>query len=264
MDHQRPTEDPQQFEGLPDTLFTQVVCSELVSSVSITATAITMFSISGEGELYYIEGQREWATGTITLKSSGLPIRAKVSHVLCQYNARLDSSELIYTDTGDSQVSHLLRDSITKCWLDDAIRCPVPKAITKYRAFMITLSLKSTAGRVLGGFSIRVQSQSVIVLINDRSYALSNSPTEVMSNNQDQLVVVAASLDSLSAPTYTFVVTYDKILHAETVHGGQRVMNILSQIKGDDAMSNAKTSTGAAVFSSSNIRGKEGDFKESA
>ena len=264
MDHQRPTEDPQQVEGLPDTLFTQVVCSELVSSVSTTATAITMFAISGRGELYFVEGQREWATGTITLKSSGLPIRANVTRVSCQYNAKLDSSELIYAGTGGNQVSHLLRDPVTKCWSDDEIRFPVPKAITRYRAFVTTLSAKSTTGRALGGFSIGVQSQSAIVLVNDHSYALSNSSTEMMLNNQGQLIIVAASVDSLAAPTYTFVVTYDNISHVETVYGGQRVMRILSQIKGDNAVSNAKTSTGADVFSSSDIKGKEGDFKESA
>ena len=215
LDHQRPTEAPQQVEGLPDTLFAQVVCSELMSSVSTTATAITMFAISGRGELYFVEGQREWATGTIKLKSSGLPIRANVTRVSCQYNAKLDSSELIYAGAGDDQVSHLLRDPVTKCWSDDVIRFPVPKAITNYRAFVTTLSLKSTTGRPLGGFSIGVQSQPAIVLINDRSYVLSNSSTEVMSNNQGQLVIVAASMDSLAAPTYTFVVTYENISHAE-------------------------------------------------
>ena len=223
-----------------------------------------MFAISGRGELYFIEGQREWATGTITLKSSGLPIRANVTRVSCQYNAKLDSSELIYAGTGDNQVSHLLRDPVTKCWSDDAIRFPVPKAMTKYRAFVTTLSVKSTTGRALSGFPIGVQSQSAISIVNDRSYALSNSSTEVMSNNQGQLVIVAASMDSLAAPTYTFVVTYDNISHAETVYGGQRVVNILSQINSDNAVSNAKTSTGANVFSSSDIEGKEGDFKESA
>ncbi|KAL8823007.1 MAG: hypothetical protein Q9191_006270, partial [Dirinaria sp. TL-2023a] len=260
----RPTEDPLQVEGLPDTLFTQVVCSELVSSVSTTATAITMFAVSGRGELYFIEGQREWASGTITLKSSGLPIRTNVARVSCQYNAKLDSSELIYAGTGDSQVGHLLRDPVTKCWSDDAIRFPVPKAIKKYRAFVTTLSVKSTAGRALGGFSIGVQSQSAIVLVNDHSFALSNSSTEIVTNNRGQLVIVAASVDSLAAPTYTFVITYNKTTHAETVHGGQRVMKLLSQIKGDTAVSDAKTSTGASVFSSSDIKGKENDFKESA
>ena len=264
LDHQRPTEAPQQVEGLPDTLFTQVVCSELMSSVSITATAITMFAISGRGELYFVEGQREWATGTITLKSSGLPIRANVTRVSCQYNAKLDISELIYAGAGDDQVGHLLRDPVTKCWSDDVIRFPVPKAITNYRAFVTTLSVKSTTGRPLGGFSIGVQSQSAIVLINDRSYALSNSSIEVMSDNQGQLVIVAASVDSLAAPTYTFVITYDNISHAETVDGGQRITSILSQIKGDNAVSNAKASTGAAVFSSSDIEGKDDDFKEAA
>ena len=71
-------------------------------------------------------------------------------------------------------------------------------------------------------------------------------------------------MDSLAAPTYTFVVTYDKTSHAEIVDGGQRVTNILSQITGDNAVSNAKASTGAAVFSSSDIEGKEDSFKESA
>ena len=84
FDYQRPTEAPQQVEDLPDTLFTQVVCSELMSSVSTTATAITMSATSGRGELYFVEGQREWATGTIMLKSSGLPLRANVTRVSCQ------------------------------------------------------------------------------------------------------------------------------------------------------------------------------------
>lgn len=232
--------------------------------MSTTATAITMFAISGQGELYFIDGQREWATGTITLKSSGLPIRTNVTRVSCQYNAKLNSSELIYAGTGNSQVGHLLRDPVTKCWSDDVIRFPVPKTITTYRAFVTTLSVKLTAGRAIGGFSIGVQSQSAIVLINDRSYALSDSSTEVMSNSQGQLVIIAASADSLAAPTYTFVVTCNKVSHVETVRGGQRVINILSQIKGDNAVSNAKTSTGAAVFSNADIKGKESDFKESA
>ena len=177
LNHQRPTEAPQQVEGLPDTLFTQVVCSELMSSVSTTATAISMFAISGQGELYFVEGQREWATGTITLKFSGLPIRANVARVSCQYNAKLHSSELMYAGAGDDQVGHLLRDPVTKCWSDDVSRFAVPKTITNYRAFVTTLSVKSTTGPPLGGFSIGVQSQSAIVLINDRSYALGNSLT---------------------------------------------------------------------------------------
>ena len=171
---------------------------------------------------------------------------------------------MIYAGTDDNQVRRLLRDPVTKSWSDDVIRFPVPKAITNYRAFVTTLSVKSTTGRALGGFSIGVQSQSAIVLINDRSYALSNSSTEVMSNNQGQLVIVAASVDSLAAPTYTFVVTYNKILNTEIVDGGQRVTNALSQITGDNVVSNTKASTGAAVFSRSDIEGKEGDFKESA
>ena len=85
-----------------------------------------------------------------------------------------------------------------------------------------------------------------------------------MSNNQGQLVIVAASVDSLAAPTYTFVVTYDGIPHSETVDGGQRVPSILSQTKGDNAVSNAKASTGATVFSRSDIEGKENDFEEAA
>ena len=125
-----------------------------MSSVSTTATAITMFAISGRGELYFVEGQREWATGTITLKSSGLPIRANVIRVSCQYNAKLDSSDLIYAGTGDNQVRHLLRDPVMKSWSDDVIRFLVLKAITNCRAFVTTLSLKSTTGRALGGFPV--------------------------------------------------------------------------------------------------------------
>ena len=216
------------------------MCSELVSSSSTTATAITIFAISGQGELLSVEGQREWATGTITLKSSGLSIRANVTRVSCQYNAKLDSSELIYAGPGDNEVSHLLRNPVTKCWSDDVIRFPVPKAMTEYRAFVTTLSVKSTTGRALGGFPIGLQIQSAIVLVNDRSCALSNSSTEITSNNQGQLVIVAASMDSLAAPTYTFVITFDNISHAETVYGDQRVVNILTQINSENAVSNAK------------------------
>ena len=258
---------PITVKGLPQIGYRQVVCSESVDPSNQEQTVFTMFAVSQNNELYYIQGTRQYtrSDGLITLQSSGLPIRANVSRISCQFNAKMNSSELIYVGTGSNEVKHLLRDPITKCWTENHIQFASPKVMKTYQAFVTTISVTSTDGRDVGkDFPVSITAQSTIVLVNDRSYALSTASTTVHTNDRGQLVIVSAASESLMAPTYSCKITQNGISHVATVHGTQRITNLLSKIQGENGISGAKTTTGAPVFSASDIRGNEDAFKESA
>jgi hypothetical protein len=263
LNHQNPTGDPVVVENLPQAEYTQVVCSELINAEE-TATAITMFAINRQGELYFIEGSRDWNNGEISLKSSGLPIRTDVARISCQYNAKLDSSELIYASTDNDVIKHLLRDPETTCWSENIIPFAAPKSFTTYQSFTTTISVRSTDGRILSGFPVGISAPSTIALVNDHSYALSAQETQIKTNDRGQIVLVTPAMNSLMAPSYTVKVSNAGVSHSATFHGGQRVSTILSRIRDEDDLIGAKSSAGKRIFSPSDISRRPEEFKECA
>jgi hypothetical protein len=260
--------------GLPRISFREVVCSEKVNPDNKLETCITMFAVSNHNDLYYIEGSRKWKVdGSISLASSGLPIRQNVSRVSCQYNAAMNSSELIYTGTGANEIKHLLRDPHTTCWSESSISFAAPKILNKYHAYVTTISLRCTDGGNVGkDFPVKIKSESMIVLVNDRSYALSTSAREVRTDVQGQLVVVSqasASLEAtedlnLRAPTYTIEIFREGISHTADIHAGQRVIEGFSNMQSAEKLANARSTTGEAIFENGALQNRQEDFEQSA
>ncbi|KUJ19606.1 uncharacterized protein LY89DRAFT_717075 [Mollisia scopiformis] len=266
INFKHPTDVPQEVTGLPKIGFREVVCNEKINPNNQEETCITMFAVADNDDLYYIQGSRKWKKdGSITLASSGLPIRQNVSRVSCQFNAAMNSSELIYTGTGANDVKHLLRDPETTCWSESTISFAAPRSLTKYQAYVTTVSLRSTDGRSVGkDFAVKIKSESMVVLINDRSYGLSTKTREVRTDGQGQLIVVSQASESLKTPAYAIEISREGITHTAVIDGGQRVVEGLSKMNSPEKLANAKSTNGEAIFEKGALQNRQDDFEQSA
>ncbi|KAJ3535989.1 hypothetical protein NM208_g6908 [Fusarium decemcellulare] len=252
-------------KGLPSISFSDVVCSEDRNPAKPSETYISIYAISSAGELYFIQGSRKWSTnGSIELWSSGLPIRTNVSRITCRYNKKLRSSQLVYTKDGSNTLMHLLRDPDTGCWSDAAISFEAPQEVTRYNAFVSTISIRDTLGRSIGkGFPINIASESISVLVNERSYTLSEQVTRVTTNDQGQIVLVAAAMASIKAPKYMIHIANGGVNHLATIEAGQRLVRLLSEVNSKEAVINAKSTTGELIFDKKAFEGKNQQLQES-
>ncbi|KAF4428349.1 hypothetical protein FACUT_9380 [Fusarium acutatum] len=265
INHRYPTSPPLQAKGLPSISFCDVVCSEEVNPSKKTETCISIYAVSNAGELYFIQGSRKWSTnGAIELWSSGLPIRNNISKITCRYNTKVRSSQLIYTNDASSTLKYLLRDSDTGYWSDASISFAAPQQVSTYNAFVSTISIRDTRGRSVGqGFPVAIASISTSVLVNERSYTLSEQVTRVITNDQGQIVVVAAAMDSMKAPTYTIHISHEGIGHLATIEAGQRLVRLLSEVNSIDSIINAKSTTGELIFDKKMFDDKNQELQES-
>ena len=95
---------------LPEIEFKQVTASESVGAYEGPAPTQSNFSIlalSEHDELYFIEGNRVFATHEVRFESSGFPIRTNVDVMSAQYNSKINASELIYVGNGQDEIRHL-------------------------------------------------------------------------------------------------------------------------------------------------------------
>ncbi|ORX91992.1 hypothetical protein K493DRAFT_355006 [Basidiobolus meristosporus CBS 931.73] len=136
---------------LPETAFKQVVCSEEFDPDAPEReprTKISIFAISEDQKLYFIEGSRDWQTRELTFRSSGLPIRSGVTHLSGKFNASYYSSELLYAGVEENALHHLRRAPSGQHWLDDRITRKANKQL-KYDAFVTCITLTDSEGNTV-------------------------------------------------------------------------------------------------------------------
>jgi hypothetical protein len=136
--------------ALNNISFKQVVSSEKVDPANPTSqTIITLFAVSDDDELYYIQGIRPFQTNKITFTASGIPIRDNVDRISTQYNAAKSATELIYLGNGTNEVFHLWLDS-GLTWQEEQILTRGPSGYIKYYAFITTLTFVTDKGLGVG------------------------------------------------------------------------------------------------------------------
>ncbi|EPS39332.1 hypothetical protein H072_6939 [Dactylellina haptotyla CBS 200.50] len=267
VDHRYPKQEPQPVLGLPKIGFRQVVCSEAINPENTGETCITIFAVSDDNELYYIEGSRKWnhPSGAISLTSSGLPIRRNVVRISCQFNTDMNSSELIYTSSHANEVKHLLRDPKTTCWSESTITFTATNVLQSFKAYLTTISINCSDGRSIGNnFPVSIKSESMMVLINDYSHSLSARGTQVYTNEQGKIALVARAPDTLKSPTYTIEVSREGVSHTATIEAGQRVIEVLSKYDTAEKLMNAKSTDGQPVFDKASLESQKEGFEQSA
>lgn len=266
MNYANPTDAPILVDGLPDIGFKQVVCSEAMDQTSNnTRTKLTLFAVSDDDELYFIQGTRQLKGNQVKLFSSGLPIRSDVQRISCQYNAATDTSELIFVTGGGHEVKHLLRDPQTTCWSEKPVQFASPTALREFKAYVTTVSVTESTGRSVGkDFLAKIKSESSMALVNDRSYALSKKATNIRTDQHGQIVIVSAIDDQLDAPVYDLEIENTGVSFSTKIYAAQRVIGILSNIKDVSSLAAARSNTGEAIFSPDEIKSKKAEFEASA
>jgi hypothetical protein len=266
VNYANPTGAPVLVDGLQDIRFKQVVCSEAMDQTSNNVqTKLTLFAVSDDDELYFIQGTRQLKGNQVKLFSSGLPIRSNVQRISCQYNATTDTSELIFVTGGGNEVKHLLRDPQTTCWSENTVQFASPTALQQFKAYVTTVSITESTGRSVGkDFPAKIKSESSMVLVNDRSYALSKKATNIRTDHHGQIVIVSAVTDQLDGPVYDLEIDNSGVRFSTKIYAAQRVMGILSNIKDVKSLAAAKSSSGEAIFSQDEISSKKAEFEASA
>lgn len=251
---------PIPVSGLPKVSFRDVVCSEKVDPQNKQATAITIFAVSEDNDLYYVQGNRRWSDGFITFSSSGLPIRTNVERISGRYNPATNSSELVYTGSGVDQVKHLIRDPVTSGWSESSISFSAPNTVLKFSAFVTSISLRDAIGRSVGeNFPVQIKADSMHVLANENSYCLSAAAARtIRTDSQGQIVLVSQASSqtcdggskklSLNAPVYNISISRDSVSYAVDVQAGQRVSEKFQGFNTASNLAGARSTTGEAIF----------------
>lgn len=266
VNYASPTAAPILVDGIKDIGFKEVICSEAIDKQSNnTQTKLTLFAVSDDNELYFIQGTRQLKGNQVQLSSSGLPIRSDVQRISCQYNASTDTSELIFVTGGGSELKHLLRDPQTTCWNEHAIQFASANLLQKYNAYVTTVSITESTGRSFSsGFPANIKAESSMVVINDRSYSLSKNAAKIKTDQHGQFVIVSPVTDQLDAPIYDFEIESAGVSHSAKIYAAQRVIGILASVKDVNSLAAAKSSTGEAIFSQDEVNSKKTEFEASA
>ena len=82
---------------------------------------ITVLAISTSGDMYFIEGTRKYKGSLPTFAATGLPIRTGVGFLSPQYISSLGAPEVIYVETSNGQLRHLIRDPKSTLWAEQGV-----------------------------------------------------------------------------------------------------------------------------------------------
>lgn len=263
-DHAKPTDKP--LVILPDISFKQVVCSEAVDPKNpTTQSLLTIFGVSDGGELYFVQGTRQFKGNKMSFAHSGFPLREGVSRLSCQYNSLANASELVYLGTGKNEVKHLSRDPITTCWNEETLCFQATTKTTTYPAYITTIGVSSESGSTIArDFKLHITSEPMMVTANDRSYYLNRKPSTIACNSSGQITIVTPVDDLLGAPVFNVKVENAGVSQMVKVHAAQRVLRILSKVKDAKDISGAVSTNGQPIFSSSSSDSRKESFQESA
>lgn len=131
--------------------FKQVVCAEAVDPANPTIqTKLALFAVSDDDELYYIRGTRPYATNQLAFSTSGIPIAHNVAAVSTQYNAAVNSNEIVYLGDGQDEVFHMWLDS-GNVWQQERLLTKASSGTTKYPAYLTSVMFETDLGASIGG-----------------------------------------------------------------------------------------------------------------
>ncbi|KAI5798600.1 hypothetical protein FPQ18DRAFT_420557 [Pyronema domesticum] len=256
--------------------FSQVVGRE--KALSEYETMMTIFALSTDGELYYVEGSRTLNTeGTEMVMNfhtvSAIPIRSEVAQISAQFNASNNASELLYSSTTGNEIKHLMRDPTTSMWSETALTVRSlsmaqepnhedPKI--KYPAFITKIRLcgEDDLETVPEGYPVKITSDMpCLVTANGRALSLGKRPKEVLANSMGEITIISRVHGLLGAPTYKLslfkYLDEPKPKPEYSLQPAQRIIRLLGSIKSADDIKNAKDTTGKPVFDDTQKRDYE-------
>lgn len=137
---------------LPEISFKNVVCSEAVDPADPKKqTLLAMFAVSDDDELYYIRGTRPYATNKLTFVASGIPIAHNVQAVSAQFNASVNSSEIVYLSGGQNEIFHMWLDG-GNIWQQERLLVKTTTGgVIKYPAYLTSVRLETDEAVSIGG-----------------------------------------------------------------------------------------------------------------
>ncbi|TFK43966.1 hypothetical protein BDQ12DRAFT_675867 [Crucibulum laeve] len=255
---------------LPGVYIDQVIAHEQDAKITLIAT-------SRSGDLYVLEADRpnpnpQPVHGRKPRRplifppvwySSGVPIRKDVRLMATQRNARLDCSQLLYL-ASDRGLKHLIKDPSTGLWNERTITIPSTDKFTKTAAFVSQITLTDSGGTVIpSGYAVDISSSEItFATINNCTHELSSEPISVMTTSNGQVRIVLEAASNLSAPTLTLHLKSKGITEAINIDPTQRILRKLLSVTSSSQISNAKTTSGKAVFPPGKL--SEGQSKDIA
>ncbi|KAJ3530445.1 hypothetical protein NM688_g7706 [Phlebia brevispora] len=183
-----------------DMSFKQIIASEKAGAISggerISEGSANMYP-GGDGTGYWKKSP--------TFTTTAVPIRADVGFVSTQHNPSLNTTEVVYINTSSQQVHHLVRDP-SSMWSGTVLHVKWKDTTVSYYAFETRLRLQGSSGTAVGaGYPLQLSSEQITyALVNDKSYRLSPSFTEIETDGSGCINVIIAADASISAPVLTF------------------------------------------------------------
>ena len=260
---------------LPEFKFRQVFASEDLdpsfseepADIELNFSNITVFAVTDQQELYFIRGKRMLHTQEISFEASGLHLRTRIEDLACFYNGQRNIDEMVYVSENSSRLVHLARDSSTLCWREHTIGVPHESATHEYPAYLSTITVTDSEGTSLGaGYELELTAESTFVNINSKIYTLDQRPTRVKTDSSGRDTIVSLTDSSLEASTIEISLPMFANGQKYACHPTQRVMRILSTMKDEQSIRNARSTTGKDPFAASRIDTKtfDGNVKSSA
>ncbi|KAF4957011.1 hypothetical protein FGADI_3424 [Fusarium gaditjirri] len=251
--------------------FKQVVCDEAEdSSRPLTHTRLAIFAVSKDDELYYIDGERNYAADEprMSFQWSGLPIRRNVSQISTRYNALQCSSELLMATENDTALRFLRREPSGKSWTEDRVTLKGHKTM-RFDAFVTNLVFTDGFGKpVPENYKVKLTSEPLHIVANDRSYATGLKVTVLKTDRNGSILIVIPTNGKIACPPLNLSISD----FCFKVDPAQRVDRLIGGLNSKDAFSAAKASNGEMIFAgcssetltdAASVLGKYGDIKAS-
>ncbi|KAK6543469.1 hypothetical protein TWF694_000215 [Orbilia ellipsospora] len=257
---------------LPEISFTKSVCYEVPTGTDDNRSSkIAIFGLSDEGDIYYIEGTREYndeSEAFITFLASGLPIRSNVKVFSGTFNPSSETVELAFvniTDTpGSEEIIYMKRDPISYIWGESKIVVPCSKVkpeFIKFPAFVTTMNLDNGLGQPLSS-SIPVELSSVSpmgVLVGERRCILNKERQVVYTEADGSLkIIVPAENGSFACNDIHFRLGnvkygdgYSYLAEQQdeySITPAKRIIRMMGSVKTKRDIIDATTSDGKPVF----------------
>ncbi|KAF3904773.1 hypothetical protein ABW20_dc0102696 [Dactylellina cionopaga] len=255
---------------LPETSFSKSVCYEVSTNTDYTSK-IAIFGLSDIGDVYYIEGTRDYSDESetkIEFLASGLPIRSNVKVLSGIFNKTSNTVELVFannTDTpGSEEIIYLKRDPVSYIWNESRITVPSDRVQPKYislPAYMTTINLDNGLGQPLPiPCAIEVSSISPMqVMISGRRYTLNKDRQVIKTGEGGNLkIVIPAENGSFACNDISFrigSINYEGYKSDAEYHEGfsvtpsERIIRMMGNVRTKKDIINATTSDGRPVFS---------------
>lgn len=227
----------------------QVVCSEVEDpDRPSTHTRLSMFAVSKDDELYYIDGERNYAADEprLSFQWSGLPIRNHVSQVSTRYNPLQGSSELLFASDNDNALKFLRREPSGRSWVEDRITVRGKSRKTlKIDAFVTSLVFTDGHGKpVLPNYKVKLTSEPLHIVSNDRCFAIGRKETVLTTDDNGSILIVIPANGKISCPSLELSMAGFKF----TVDPSQRVDRLLGNLNSEASLSGARAANGDMIF----------------